>query len=154
MLTRYPQDSTDTTPLLRMFPKSITVPPLRHHLDDIPDLVRSLLDTLGGATGLTLSPAASNQLARLAWRGNVTQLKKALEDTYRRQRSGVVEIDTLPPACRSTTRRTLTRMQALERDAIVDALALHAGDKTAAAAAIGMSRATIYRKIREFGIVL
>ena len=153
VLTRYPQDSTDTTPLLRMFPRSVTVPPLRHHLDDIPDLVRSLLDTLG-ATGLTLAPAASNQLARLAWRGNVTQLKKVLEDTYRRQRSGVVEIDTLPPACRSTTRRTLTRMQALERDAIVDALALHAGDKTAAATAIGMSRATIYRKIREFGIVL
>lgn len=151
-LTWYPQDSTDTSSLLRMFPKSVTVPPLRHHLDDIPDLVRSLLDTLG-ATGLTLAPAASNQLARLAWRGNVTQLKKVLEDTYRRQRSGIVELDTLPPACRSTTRRTLTRMQALERDAIVDALALHAGDKTAAATAIGMSRATIYRKIREFGIV-
>jgi len=44
-------------------------------------------------------------------------------------------------------------MQALERDAIVDALALHAGDKTAAATAIGMSRATIYRKIHDYGIV-
>ncbi|TQC49430.1 GAF domain-containing protein [Rhodococcus sp. WS4] len=152
-LTRYPQESTDTSPLLRMFPKSVTVPPLRHHLDDIPDLVRSLLDTLG-ATDLTLAPAALNQLARLAWRGNVTQLRNVLADIYRRQRSGVVEVDTLPPACRSTTRRTLTRLEALERDAIVDTLTLHAGDKTAAAAAIGMSRATIYRRIREFGIVL
>jgi sigma-54 dependent transcriptional regulator, acetoin dehydrogenase operon transcriptional activator AcoR len=41
----------------------------------------------------------------------------------------------------------------LERDAIVDALAAHQGDKAAAALALGMSRATIYRKIRDYAIV-
>jgi transcriptional regulator of acetoin/glycerol metabolism len=44
-------------------------------------------------------------------------------------------------------------MEALERDAVVGALAAHNGDKTKAAAALGMSRATIYRKIRDYGIV-
>ncbi|WP_442939973.1 helix-turn-helix domain-containing protein [Nocardioides sp. B-3] len=36
---------------------------------------------------------------------------------------------------------------------MVDALAAHDGDKAAAAVALGMSRATIYRKIRDFGVV-
>ena len=40
----------------------------------------------------------------------------------------------------------------MERDAIVEALALHDGDKLAASAALGISRATIYRKIRVFEI--
>ncbi|MGO4201713.1 sigma-54-dependent Fis family transcriptional regulator [Rhodococcus sp. TAF43] len=150
-LTRHPQ-AVDTSSLLRLFPKSISVPPLRYHLEDIPDLVRVLLDA-AGATDLVLAPAALNQLMRLAWRGNVTQLRDVLEEVHRHRRSGVIEPEALPAECRATTRHNLTRMQALERDAIVDAIALHAGDKTAAAAALGMSRATIYRKIREFGIV-
>jgi transcriptional regulator of acetoin/glycerol metabolism len=59
----------------------------------------------------------------------------------------------LPAECRAMTRRHLTRLEALERDAIVDALAAHQGDKAAAATALGMSRATIYRKIRDYAIV-
>ena len=65
----------------------------------------------------------------------------------------MVELADLPPECRATTRRQLTPIEALERDAIVDALSMYDGDKQAAAAALGMSRATIYRKIREYGIV-
>jgi sigma-54 dependent transcriptional regulator, acetoin dehydrogenase operon transcriptional activator AcoR len=44
-------------------------------------------------------------------------------------------------------------MESLERDAIVEALALEGGDKAAASAALGISRATTYRKIRDFDIV-
>ncbi|MFB9705058.1 sigma-54-dependent Fis family transcriptional regulator [Rhodococcus aetherivorans] len=148
-----PQEESDTHSLLRLFPKTLSVPPLRHHLEDVPELVRFLLDA-AGATDLTLSPAAANQLMRLSWQGNVTHLRSVLEETCRRRRSGTVEIGDLPAECRATTRRNLTRLESLERDAIVDALALHGGDKAAAAKALGMSRATIYRKIREFGITL
>ncbi|MDI9918802.1 helix-turn-helix domain-containing protein [Rhodococcus sp. IEGM 1379] len=151
-LTMHQQEPSATSSLLRLFPKSISVPPLRYHLEDIPDLVKSLLRTVG-ATHLTLSPASLNQLTRLAWRGNVTHLRSVLEEIHRHRRSGVVEPEALPAECRATTWRNLTKLQSLERDAIVDALALHCGDKTAAAQALGMSRATIYRKIREFGIV-
>ncbi len=42
----------------------------------------------------------------------------------------------------------------MERDAIVRSLADAEGNKVAAAGSLGMSRATIYRKIREYGIVL
>nr|WP_253945522.1 helix-turn-helix domain-containing protein [Nocardioides sp. zg-DK7169] len=44
-------------------------------------------------------------------------------------------------------------METLERDAIIEALDLHGGDKAAAAGSLGMSRATIYRKIRDYGIL-
>lgn len=138
--------------LLRFFPRTVVVPPLRHHLEDVPALVRHLLDRTG-ASGLVFSGAAMNQLMRLPWTGNVTHLRAVLADVNRRRRSGVVELDELPAECRATTRRHLTRMESLERDAVIDALAAHDGDKAAAAAALGMSRATIYRKIRDFGIV-
>jgi len=140
------------TQLLHFFPRTIAVPPLRHHLEDVPALVRHLLSR-AGITGVTLSGAAINQLMRLPWADNVSHLRKVLTAVARRRRSGVVELDDLPAECHATTRRHLTRMEALERDAIVDALATHSGDKTAAAATLGMSRATIYRKIRDYGIL-
>jgi transcriptional regulator of acetoin/glycerol metabolism len=90
---------------------------------------------------------------RLPWAGNVTHLRSVLAAVARRRRSGVVELDDLPAECLATTRRQLTPIEALERDAIVDALSAHGGDKLTAATALGMSRATIYRKIRDYGIV-
>jgi transcriptional regulator of acetoin/glycerol metabolism len=140
------------TQLLHFFPRTVAVPPLRHHLEDVPALVRHLLGR-AGITGVTLSTVAMNQLMRLPWTGNISHLRRVLTAVARRRRSGVVELDDLPAECHATTRRQLTRMEALERDAIVGALAGHNGDKTAAAAALGMSRATIYRKVRDYGIV-
>jgi transcriptional regulator of acetoin/glycerol metabolism len=144
-------DQLDTQ-LLHFFPRTVVVPPLRHHLEDVPALARSLL-AKAGISGLTFSTTTMNQLMRLPWKGNVAQLRSVLTTVARRRRSGIVELDDLPPECRATTRRQLTPIEALERDAIVEALSTAAGDKAAAAAALGMSRATIYRKIRDYGIV-
>ena len=58
----------------------------------------------------------------------------------------------LPPECRATTRRVLTPLEAIECDAIVDALLDTDGNKAEAARQLGMSRATIYRKIRGYGL--
>ncbi|HET6989263.1 MAG TPA: helix-turn-helix domain-containing protein [Kribbella sp.] len=138
--------------LLAFFPRTVEVPPLRHHLEDIPALVRSLL-AKAGVSNLTVSTTTMNQLMRLPWAGNITHLRAVLTAVARRRRSGVVELADLPPECRATTRRQLTAIEALERDAVVDALSMYDGDKQAAAAALGMSRATIYRKIRDYGIV-
>jgi hypothetical protein len=151
-LTRPADRSEIAGRLLAFFPRTVEVPPLRHHLEDIPALVRSLL-AKAGINGLTFSTATMNQLMRLPWAGNITHLRAVLTAVARRRRSGVVELADLPPECRATTRRQLTPIEALERDAIVDALSMYDGDKQAASAALGMSRATIYRKIREYGIV-
>ena len=64
---------------------------------------------------------------------------------------GWISADKLPPECRSVTRRKLTEMEALECDAIVRSLQDNGGDKQEAARALGMSRATIYRKRNDYG---
>ena len=51
------------------------------------------------------------------------------------------------------SRRLLSPLESIERDAIVQSLQDHDGNKVRAAEALGMSRATIYRKIHEYGIV-
>jgi sigma-54 dependent transcriptional regulator, acetoin dehydrogenase operon transcriptional activator AcoR len=51
------------------------------------------------------------------------------------------------------SRRVLSLLESIERDAIVSALLDHDSSKVAAARALGMSRATIYRRIRAYGIV-
>lgn len=87
----------------------------------------------------------------LPWPGNVAQLKKIIMQVAKKRRKGVVAVEDLPMECHSVTHRHLSAMEALERDAIVGALALHKS-KAAAAEALGISRATIYRKIRLYGV--
>ncbi|TCN37672.1 regulatory Fis family protein [Kribbella orskensis] len=140
--------------LLPHFSHTVEVPPLRHHLEDMHKLVPHLLGRLNRGNSLTISPAALAQLMRLPWLGNVEQLRRVLLRIAQHRRSGTIELDDLPGECRATTRRRLTQLESLERDAVVKALVIHRGNKDKAASDLGMSRATIYRKIRDYGIVL
>lgn len=138
--------------LLALFAHTVTVPALRHRIDDLEELVPLLLREITRGADVQLAPDAMRQLTRLPWPGNVSQLRRVLTETLARQRSGVIKADKLPPECRSVTRRKLTQLEALERDAIVRSLEDHGGNKQEAARALGMSRATIYRKINDYGI--
>jgi sigma-54 dependent transcriptional regulator, acetoin dehydrogenase operon transcriptional activator AcoR len=138
--------------LMPMFTHTVTVPPLRHRTEDIAVLVPFLLRELTSGTDARLAPDAMRQLNKLPWPGNVAQLRRVLAETVARQRSGVIGADKLPPGCRSLAKRTLTHMEALERDAIVRSLEENCNNKLQAAIALGMSRATIYRKMRNYGI--
>jgi transcriptional regulator of acetoin/glycerol metabolism len=138
--------------LLPLFTHTVTVPALRHRLDDLEELVPTLLREITRGADVRLAPDAMRQLSRLPWPGNVSQLRRVLTETVARQRSGTISADKLPPECHSVTRRKLTQMEALERDAIVRSLQDNGGKKQEAARALGMSRATIYRKISDYGI--
>jgi transcriptional regulator of acetoin/glycerol metabolism len=140
------------TQLLPLFSHTVTVPALRHRIDDLEELVPLLLREITRGADVGLAPDAMRQLSRLPWPGNVSQLRRVLTETVARQRSGIISADKLPPECRSVTRRKLTQIEALERDAIVRSLQDNSGNKQDAARAIGMSRATIYRKINDYGI--
>ena len=144
----------DLTTLLSLFPRTIEVPPLRHHVEDVAELVPHLLGRLARGGNLEVSPTVMRVLMRNLWPGNVEQLYQVLRTTVARRRSGVVEMGDLPPECRATTRRVLTPLEAIECDAIVDALLDTDGNKAEAARQLGMSRATIYRKIRGYGLSL
>jgi transcriptional regulator of acetoin/glycerol metabolism len=138
--------------VLPFFTHTVTVPALRHRIEDLEELVPFLLRDLTRGADVRLDRDAMRQLAKLPWPGNVRQLRKVLADTVARQRSGLIGVDKLPAECRSLARRKLTQIEALERDAIVRSLQENGGSKGAAADALGMSRATIYRKVKEFGI--
>lgn len=139
--------------LLRCFPNSVEVPPLRYHIEDVPELVPYLLGRLVPAGGLTCSAEAMQLLTRCRWPGNVQQLSQVLRTVVQHRRSGVILPSDLPPECRTVSRRVLSPLESMERDAIVQTLVDQGGNKAKAATALGMSRATIYRKLHEYGIV-
>jgi len=91
-------------------------------------------------------------LRRNRWPGNVEQLSQVMRKIVSRRRSGVVDVADLPTEIGATVRRVLTPIEAIECDAIVNALLETGGNKADAAALLGVSRATIYRKVREYGI--
>jgi transcriptional regulator of acetoin/glycerol metabolism len=144
--------SNGTADLLEFFPRTVEVPPLRHHVEDVAELVPHLIARLTRGSDLTCSPEAMRVLMRNRWPGNVEQLYQMLRKTVARRRAGELTPADLPPECRAITRRVLTPLEAIECDAIVDALLDNNGNKAEAARHLGMSRATIYRKIRGYGI--
>ena len=144
--------SEELCDLLTAFPRTVEVPPLRYHAEDIADLVPHLLARLARGGSLTCSPEAMHVLMRNRWPGNVEQLYQVLRKVVTKCRAGVADVRDLPAECRAMTRRVLTPIEAIECDAIVDALLDTDGNKAEAARLLGMSRATIYRKIRGYGI--
>jgi transcriptional regulator of acetoin/glycerol metabolism len=138
--------------LLECFPRTVEVPPLRHHVEDVAELVPHLIARLTRGSDLSCSPEAMRLLMRNRWPGNVEQLYQVLRKTVARRRAGVLTPGDLPPETRAITRRVLTPLEAIECDAIVEALLDNHGNKAEAARHLGMSRATIYRKIRGYGI--
>ncbi len=122
---------------LPFFTHTVTVPALRHRIEDLEELVPNLLRDLTRGADVRLDRDAMRQLAKLPWPGNVRQPRRVLAETVARQRSGLIGVDKLPAECRSLARRKLTQIEALERDAIVRSLQENGGSKAAAAGRAG-----------------
>ncbi len=145
--------SKDLARLLRLFPSTVDVPPLRHHVEDIQQLVPFFIARLGYQGRLTCSPEVLQMLMRSNWPGNVEQVFHTLRQVVQHRRTGMIQPQDLPPETGAISRRLLSPLESIERDAITQALLDAHGNKAKAAKALGMSRATIYRKIHEFGII-
>jgi transcriptional regulator of acetoin/glycerol metabolism len=133
---------------------TVTVPPLRERLEDLPALIGDLLVELAGdeapprCTGQVLSA-----LKHQPWPDNVRELRRALATALVNCMHFDLTAHDLPAAYRKLpARRTLALLESTERDAIVSALKKAGWNKDEAAAELGISRATIYRKIKRFGI--
>ncbi|HEY2172577.1 MAG TPA: GAF domain-containing protein [Mycobacteriales bacterium] len=146
--------SSDLESLLRHFPSSVEVPPLRMHIDDLQQLVPFFLARLGHGGKVACSPEAMRVLMRASWPGNIEQVHQVLHGVIQHRRVGMIAPADLPPETQTVSRRLLSGLESLERDAVVQSLADANGNKVQAARALGMSRATIYRKIHEYGIVV
>jgi len=145
--------SKELARLLRLFPSTVEVPPLRHHVEDIQQLVPFFVARLGHGGQLACSPEVLQMLMRSSWPGNVEQVLQTMRSIVQHRRTGAIQPRDLPPEIRSVSRRLLSPLESLERDAIARSLIDARGNKAKAAKSLGMSRATIYRKIHEFGIV-
>jgi len=139
--------------LLKFFPSAVELPPLRHHIEDLHKLVPFFLAKLSRHSPLTCSPQAMQLLLRSNWPGNTEQLWQILRRIVQRRRTGTIHPADLPPECWSVSRRLLSPLEAMQRDAIVQSLLDHQGNKAKGARSLGMSRATIYRKIHQYGII-
>ncbi|MFG1708852.1 sigma-54-dependent Fis family transcriptional regulator [Nonomuraea sp. M3C6] len=146
-------DGGELAELLRFFPSTVELPPLRHHVEDVHELVPFFLAKLMPDGRLVCSPEAMQLLVRSSWPGNTEQLWQVLRRIVQYRRTGSIQPNDLPPECRTVSRRVLSPLESMERDAIVQSLLDHDGNKIKAARSLGMSRATIYRKIHEYGIV-
>jgi sigma-54 dependent transcriptional regulator, acetoin dehydrogenase operon transcriptional activator AcoR len=133
----------------------VELPPLRHHIEDLHQLVPFFLAKLNHHDPPACSPEAMQLLLRSSWLGNTEQLWQVLRQVVHHKRSGTIHPGDLPPECRTVSRRLLSPLESMERDAIVQALLDHHGNKASTARSLGMSRATIYRKMEhhQYGII-
>jgi len=145
--------SGDLAGLLKFFPGAVELPPLRHHIEDLHKLVPFFLARLNPVGPPACSPEAMHLLLRSNWPGNTEQLWQVLRRVARHRRTGTIHPGDLPPECWSVSRRLLSPLESIERDAIVQTLLDHHGNKTKGAGSLGMSQATIYRKIHQYGII-
>ena len=144
----------DVARLLRTIP--IEVPPLRARTEDVDPLAQVLLARAGARHGrkLRLSPAAPRYLLRHTWPGNVRELETAMEHATVVARSATIEPEDLP----SDVVRLFddVRYRIAERgelQTIRAALDTHHWNREATARSLGMSRTTLWRKMRELRLV-
>ena len=139
--------------LLAFFPRTVAVPPLRRHIEDLKELVPLFLSKHCLRAQVSCSPAAMHLLTRANWPGNTAQLYQVMKKAAQQRRAGAIRPSDLPAEYQTIARRPLNRIETMERDAIVRSLEDADGNKARAAQLLGISRATIYRKIHEYSIV-
>jgi transcriptional regulator of acetoin/glycerol metabolism len=137
--------------LLVHFQQAVTVPPLRHRTEDLAVLVLRVLAKLS-AQQRHLTPAAMRVIMRYSWPRNIRQLEEALRAALIKRPAGAIQPDDLPGYCHNTSRRQLSGLESIERDAIVKALHDSGGNRVQAAQTLGIARSSLYRKLRSFGI--
>jgi DNA-binding NtrC family response regulator len=137
--------------LLNRFCLRVDVPPLRDRRDDIEGLVRCFVERHASQRALRFHPEVLAVLRAAEMPGNVRELESVVMGIVALRRSGDVLVGDLPPLGRNAPTH-LTAVQRAERETIVKALTAAEGNKVAAAAALGLSRATLYRRLVAYGI--
>ena len=138
----------------------ISVPPLRERRDDIPLLTDHFISkynterrSVRGAT-----PAALEILSQHPWSGNVRELENVIQQAIAFGSGDWIRPVDLPASIRPSEKNTHTSSQGvkpikdLEKEAIIEALKLTAGNRIRAAKLLGIGKTTLYEKIKRYGI--
>ncbi|MFF3324011.1 sigma-54-dependent Fis family transcriptional regulator [Streptomyces sp. NPDC002889] len=153
VMTSQPSMVTTDDELDRLCGASVEVPPLRHRYGDIEHLVRFFLRKYRPSGENSCSTDALVMLQRCPWPENVRQLESVIRGLARRPSGRIIQVEDLPPECRVSSHKVLTTIEALERDAILRGLMDRNSNVQRTAQDLGISRATMYRKMRRYGIV-
>ena len=139
----------------------LEVPPLRDRREDILPLARVLLADAAVRMGRKitgLAPAAADQLLRYEWTGNVRELENAMERAVALARGSRVNLEDLPEEIRHAfpkpvvNARAVQPLNQIEKEYIVAVLELNGGNQTRTAEQLGIGSATLYRKLKSYGL--
>ncbi len=152
--------------LYRLDVLSLVLPPLRDRREDIPRLARFFLQRYGGLSGSfgrLLAREAEQLLTRHDWPGNIRELRNICERlavlavsqriTAEEARLALGIRSSLPPDGPTDIKTEIPMMRNAQRDLIVQALRQTGGNKRQAAKLLGISRATLWRKIRTYSLM-
>lgn len=139
--------------LAGMITDRVELPPLRSRRAELEELALGLVRELAPGTDLRLVPSVLEALASHTWPGNLHELRAVMAHVLTHRRAGDVTLADLPEEYRTITRvQRLSGRERAERDAIVAALREHRGNKARAARELGISRTTLYARIRALKI--
>ncbi len=155
----------------RLHVLSLTVCPLRERKEDIPLLVDYFVDKYAASLGIDhpVIPAQTMELlTRYEWPGNVRELQNCIYSAITISASATLDPETLPERIRKGTAGVLGEptsptpsalgehiaeaIEKAEREAIHEALQRTNGNREKAAESLGISRTTLYRKLKQYGI--
>jgi transcriptional regulator of acetoin/glycerol metabolism len=128
------------------------LPPVRLYKEGFITLANSALRQLDPASALVIAPSVLRLLAAHSWPGNVRELQAVLRHAARGRECGFIIDTDLPADYRSVDTKYLTPMERAECAAIVEVLRSVDGNKAAAAAELGISRTTLYDRLRRYKI--
>src|SRR5213593_2361959 len=141
----------------------VSLPPLRTRREDIPALVNHFLRRYNrrfrrDVKGIT--PDALAALAAYDFPGNVRELENVIERAFAMGAREQITLADLPvlgtasvPSVTAPSSGSVPRLADVEKDLILRALSFYKDDKEAAASALGISRRTIYRRLKEYGML-
>jgi two-component system response regulator HydG len=137
---------------INVFP--ITCPPLCDHTEDIPIIIRDLIQRYNLKTGKNILGATSEAidiLTAYAWPGNVRELRNAIDYAFALCSGTYIGIQHLPAAIGQSTKIT-NSADFEKRDELIQALRQTGGNRSEAARILGISRVTVWKQINKFGI--
>lgn len=150
--------------LYRLNVFTLELPPLRQRREDIPLLADFFIrkhDRLLSLDVRALTPAAMDRLCDYDWPGNVRDLENAIQSAMILCTDGVIDVPQLPARIRGyeeadvplpATGNLRTSSAQTEREVIEKALQQHGGNRTLTAEALGISRKTLFNKMKKYGI--
>jgi two-component system, NtrC family, response regulator HydG len=142
--------------LYRINTVEIKVPPLCDRVEDIPMLAQHYLEYYARKYHkqvTSISAIAMDKLKRYAWPGNIRELQHAIERAVIMTDSPTLqESDFLFSRPVSSVSAETLNLDEVEKAAIVKALSLHGGNISKAADELGLTRASLYRRMEKYGL--